>query len=513
MTLTHFQKWKIGFAFVLLGVIPLWSLWVVPELEKLPPDFSYQADIFSMDNFYDEAHQQFLGETISKTRFSYETVSRNDDIEVLSVKNIFDVRSITGEKIFTVERHYGVDARTGKHLQGYGDKDREGYLFAPRHPDQQDYVYWHINYDTPATMKFQEETELLGLKVYRSQCDYQADQTENLKHLPGVPETRGVQLDINLQTWIEPVSGRMVKYEDKTTAYYYNRKTGARLHPWNKFNNTYTNPSIAEQVHLAQNEKLKILWLERGVPGILAIMALLLFALAYLESQRFNHRFKQTKKIIKKRLAKTLLGGAALGAVLLGGIMIIFRYDQTETKPVTIGIAQWVTNPEYTRNVEGFKAGLAEEGFVEGAQVQFLLENPDADIQHQREIINSFVQAEVDLIYSLTTPGTLIAKSLTNRIPIVFSIVTYPVRANVIESLRSSKNNLVGTRNYIPPSRQYYTFERIYPHTRALAVVHRKGEPNSIIQANELKSILEERGIRVLAITGVDLADLRACPP
>ena len=95
----------------------------------------------------------------------------------------------------------------------------------------------------------------------------------------------------------------------------------------------------------------------------------------------------------------------------------------------------------------------------------------------QREIVQSFIDAEVDLIFSITTPGTLIAKEMTSEIPIVFSVNTFPVESGVIDSLESSSNNLVGTRNYISVERQYSAFERIYPNTETLAFIHHKDEP------------------------------------
>lgn len=180
-----------------------------------------------------------------------------------------------------------------------------------------------------------------------------------------------------------------------------------------------------------------------------------------------------------------------------------------EKEDVTIGIAQWVSNQEYTANLEGFKDGLAERGYIEGENIHFIIENPEADKEKQREVIQSFIDRDVDLIYSLTTPGTLIAKEMVKDKPIVFSIVTFPVEANVIDSLKNSGNNLVGTRNYIPVENQYLLFEKVVPDIKTLAVAHRKGEPNSVIQYIEFKDLLSPRGIDVIDIAAVDLEDLR----
>jgi putative tryptophan/tyrosine transport system substrate-binding protein len=181
-----------------------------------------------------------------------------------------------------------------------------------------------------------------------------------------------------------------------------------------------------------------------------------------------------------------------------------------KNRAFTIGIAQWVSNPEYVKNIDGFKEELAARGFVEGKNVAYLLRVCNADKLKQKEIIREFTDKKVDLIYSLTTPGTLIArKESAGKIPIVFSIVTYPVETGVIQSLAGSGGNIVGSRNYVPPSKQFYVFERIRSDVKAVAFVHRKGEPNSCIQLNEFKAILEPRGIRVVEIAAIDIDDLK----
>lgn len=202
-------------------------------------------------------------------------------------------------------------------------------------------------------------------------------------------------------------------------------------------------------------------------------------------------------------------------AIIVVALIGFWRFPPTqtiadETKVFTIGIARWGSNPEFTRNVEGFKAGLAEKGYGEGENIRFIIKSPETDLKMQRQIIQSFIDEKVNLIFSITTPSTLIAKEMTSEIPIVFSVCTFPVESDLIESLESSGNNIVGTRNYITVERQYYQFEKIYAGTKILAFVHRKDEPNSDTQFLEMKALLKEKGIEVIDIAAVDLDNMRA---
>ncbi len=289
-----------------------WRLWLVPRLTRLPEEFRYEAHVFSRDDFYDEKESRFTGEILSHTRFYYEVVERRAD--ALVVRNVFDVRKPTGEKIFAVERLYGVDRRTWRHEAGLGDRDREGFLFAPRGAAKEPYSYWHVNYDAPAPLTFQDEEQILGLELYRYACDYKADQTANLGHLPGVPRQRGVELEIHLEVWVEPASGWMVKYEDRTTAHYYDIKTHERLHPWNRFRNAYTEASVAEQVRLALIARRRALWAGRWgwVAWCLGALGLALSA------RGLPSRAAVVRALSSGSLQRLVVVPSAAGAVLLG---------------------------------------------------------------------------------------------------------------------------------------------------------------------------------------------------
>jgi len=111
-------------------VICILLFFAKPMLETIPDNFHYEAEIFSLDNFYDSELGDFSGEQMSKTKFSYEVIAKNGDI--LMIKVLFDARQITGDKIFSVERLYGINRKTGEHVLGYSNRNRNGYLFSPK---------------------------------------------------------------------------------------------------------------------------------------------------------------------------------------------------------------------------------------------------------------------------------------------------------------------------------------------------------------------------------------------
>ena len=112
------------------------------------------------------------------------------------------------------------------------------------------------------------------------------------------------------------------------------------------------------------------------------------------------------------------------------------------------------------------------------------------------------------MLFVLTTQGTLVAKGMTAKTPIVFSSVIYPEESNIISTAKSSQHNLVGIRNYVPPAKQYNAFEHIFPNTKVLGFIHKKGDPDSAFQYHEYQKLLGYRDIQVIDIPAIDLEDL-----
>ncbi|OGT38708.1 MAG: hypothetical protein A3F11_03715 [Gammaproteobacteria bacterium RIFCSPHIGHO2_12_FULL_37_14] len=489
-------------SFILICIIPIWVLKLSYELKKIPSNFEYTADIFSLDNFYNEKLKRFEGERISKTYFKYRVIEKT--ATYLAIEVTFDVKELNETPIFSVTRLYYINPYTHQHISMNNLKNRNGFLFAPMYSDKSNYIYWHVNYDAPATLKFVKSEKINGLKVYKYHAYYEADQTENLSYLPDVPEKRGIHTTINLTLWIEPISGWLIKYEDSTLAYYYNRMTGQYIEPWNKFSNRYTQTSIVNNVNYAFVLKWKFIIIDYIVPIILLFLAFVFFWFGY---KKANWRFVKPSIILFfKKVEKVTISGLIIILLIIAIAEFAYYLSVYKKKQLhyKIGISLWIHNNAYMNAIKGFKDGLAEYGINNNENVTFYIESSNADVEKQINIIQLFINKKFDLIYTLGTPGSLIAKGITKNIPIVFSFVAYPVEVNLIDSLRSSKTNLVGSRNYIPASQQFYYFEQLYPNVKKLGFVRHKGNESSEIQLKEYQQLFSKRHVQLIDIAVVD---------
>ncbi len=310
------KKWllvlKICAVLALLAVLGAWAPYFDKEILEMPADYSYSADVISYDNLYDTQSQQYSGRTQSKTTFSYKTVRTEGAINIIQA--LFDVRTQDGEPIFSVKREYGISHEDYTHAKGYGDKNRDGYLFGPAGYDKSNFMYWHINYDQPLKMVFQDEENILGLNTYHYKSDFKADQTKNLTQLPDVGKAKGINLDGEIDLWIEPYTGSLIKYEDEAIAYYYDLVTGERLSPWNQFSNQYSFNSVSEHVALAEKKRTRVFIVSEIIPAILLVLIASLTAWCAVDA----------KKIWQLRANSRVM--AVNSAVIMACVIVIFAW-------------------------------------------------------------------------------------------------------------------------------------------------------------------------------------------
>ena len=193
-------------------------------------------------------------------------------------------------------------------------------------------------------------------------------------------------------------------------------------------------------------------------------------------------------------------------ALVLCSFILIF-FQQALATEYKIGLAVW---SGYPKCVQGFKDGLASKGLFDGQQVSFIYGEVGADKVLQRKVANNLKQANVDLVFTLTTPGTIIIKDVMPiTMPIVYSIVTYPADSGLIESFEYSGNNLVGTSNYVPLYHSINLLLGVLPLTKTVAIFHRKGEPNSKIQTANLYRLFKRKGIKVINVEASNIKQIK----
>ena len=166
----------------------------------------------------------------------------------------------------------------------------------------------------------------------------------------------------------------------------------------------------------------------------------------------------------------------------------------------TIGVAQYAVHGSLDNCREGFLKGLAEEGFVEGENLEVIYENANGDGSLSGQIITNFVSNNVDMVCAIATPIAQSAYSVTKRsdIPVIYTAVTDPVLAELATEDQMPVGNITGTSDKLPVSEQLSMIREILPDAKTVGILYSTNEVNSQVAIEEYKKAAPEFGLEIV---------------
>ena len=118
---------------------------------------------------------------------------------------------------------------------------------------------------------------------------------------------------------------------------------------------------------------------------------------------------------------------------------------QQPKKVPRIGFIAMTTPSAGGRNLEAFRQGLRDLGYVEGANITIEQRWAEGWAERVSDLINELIRLKVDMIVVSSATGAVAAKKATSTIPIVFTAVTDPFKRGLIDSLSRPGGNVTGT--------------------------------------------------------------------
>lgn len=206
-----------------------------------------------------------------------------------------------------------------------------------------------------------------------------------------------------------------------------------------------------------------------------------------------NHRTKRKKweDSMKKFLSAVLV---------LALVMSTMSGCAKKDDMITIGIAQFAPHPSLDNCREGFLAGLAEAGYVDGENIKVIYENAQADGSMVNQIATDFVAKKVDLICAIATPMAMGAYGVAKDtdIPVIFTAVTDPVKAELAKADKTPNGNTTGTSDKLPVEEQLKMIRKILPNAKKLGIMYTTSEVNSISAIEEYKEAASIYGFEIV---------------
>lgn len=210
------------------------------------------------------------------------------------------------------------------------------------------------------------------------------------------------------------------------------------------------------------------------------------------------------KHMKKKTIAMVLAALAAMTSLTAcsGGQTASSGTDGGEDGMYTIGVVQYATHPSLDNCYEGFLKGLADEGFVEGENLTIDFQNAQGDTANCDLMAKTMVTSRVDLLAGIATPAVMSEYSAakSSDIPIVFTAVSDPVSAGLVQSIEQPGSNCTGTSDVLPLEKQVKMIRAFLPDATKIGVIYTTSEPNSVSHLEKLQGIAADNGFEVIAV-------------
>lgn len=162
----------------------------------------------------------------------------------------------------------------------------------------------------------------------------------------------------------------------------------------------------------------------------------------------------------------------------------------------SIGILQFMEHNSLSAARDGFMAELEASDL----NINFEVMNGQGD-QSNLQSMSEQLANDTDLMLAIATPAAQSLATVEQEKPILFTAVTDPVDAGLVDSNENPGRNLTGTSDMVPIDQQIALLLSIVPDADTIGIIYSSSEPNSEIQANLAIEALEKEGIKVETAT------------
>ncbi|MCL2402629.1 MAG: ABC transporter substrate-binding protein [Coriobacteriia bacterium] len=221
---------------------------------------------------------------------------------------------------------------------------------------------------------------------------------------------------------------------------------------------------------------------------------------------------------MKQNIKKTLLIATVVGAFFFAFALLGCDAD-TETdangtggtngdaqQVFRIGIVQPIEHPALDDVYRGFLAELADQGYIEGENLELDFQNAQGDSATLSTIADRFVNQDKDLVLSIGTGPSQTMAAKTTTMPILGAAITSFTVAELVDSNEVPGGNVTGTSDMAPVVKQTELLMELLPDAQTVGFIYNSSEANSVEQVSLIKAELESRGLdtREVAVTNTN---------
>lgn len=182
-------------------------------------------------------------------------------------------------------------------------------------------------------------------------------------------------------------------------------------------------------------------------------------------------------------------------------------WGQARSNPPRIGLLNASTAAAAARQVDAFRQGLREQGYVEGTNITIEYRFADGRFERLPELARELVGLRVDVLVGVVTEASRAARNATSTIPIVMVGVGDPVGAKLVDSLARPGGNVTGNSSSSAETagKSLELLREVAPGMRRVAVLWNPA--NRVFQAQMVEATVAAARVLGLQVSLVEAGD------
>ena len=191
--------------------------------------------------------------------------------------------------------------------------------------------------------------------------------------------------------------------------------------------------------------------------------------------------------MITRRALVIAFGASALGA------SVIARAQTAAPSPRLIGILMSIDVVTFP----AFFDEMRKLGYEDGKNAKFMIRSAKSDYGRLPALAGELVDARLDVIVAVNTPGARAAIDATKTIPIVMSSVGDPIGSGFVTNLARPGGNVTGISNMVGElaPKRLALFHELVPGAKRIAVMYNPADPVNDPQMRDVKFSAPKLGL------------------
>lgn len=190
--------------------------------------------------------------------------------------------------------------------------------------------------------------------------------------------------------------------------------------------------------------------------------------------------------------AKLCFRAVAVGALSVSALASSLAQAQT-----LVGIANLGAHPSITQTLNGFKEEMTRLGHVEGKTINYAYSDANFTQALMPQMFTQLSGQKPAAVLTITTSVSqaAIASMTDKKVPLVFAMVTDPIKAGLVPSWEKGSARFVGASDMQDFAAVLSFSKKLFPKAKSFGVLYNPGEVNDVVTNKKLEEAAKEAGL------------------